>query len=259
MPGSLTIVGTGIRFGVQFTPEARAALLRADRVLQLGTDSLMSEWLSTLRPDARSLDSFYAPGKERAETYREMVKAILAPVYEGWDVCAVFYGHAGVFVSPSHEAIRQARAAGYEATMLPAISAEDCLFADLGIDPGRTGCQSYEATNFLLTHRPVDAAAVLILWQVGVLGEWGHARKTDRRRLELLVDRLLELYPTEHEVILYEASPYPVGDGIAVRVSLGGLAEMRMTTATTLVVPPRGRARTDPTVRDRLRLRQGPQ
>jgi hypothetical protein len=253
MPGSLTIVGTGIRFGVQFTPEGRAALLRADRVLHLGGDPLMRQWLSELRPDATSLHSFYGAGKDRAETYREMVDAILAPVRQGYDVCAVFYGHAGVFVSPSHEAIRQARAAGYEATMLPAISAEDCLFADLGIDPGRTGCQTYEATNFLLTNRPVDAAAVLILWQVGVLGEWGHARKTDQRRLGLLRDRLLEIYPAEHEAILYEASPYPIGDAIAVPTLLGRLAEAVVTAATTLVVPPRDRARSDPTVRDRLR------
>jgi hypothetical protein len=256
MPGSLTVVGTGIRFGVQFTPEARAALLRADRVLHLGADPLMRRWLSALRPDAESLQAFYAPGKERGETYREMVNAILAPVREGCDVCAAFYGHAGVFVSPSHEAIRQAREAGYEATMLPAVSAEDCLFADLGIDPGRTGCQSYEATNFLLTNRPVDAAAVLILWQIGVLGEWGSGRRTDRRRLGLLVDRLLTVYPTEHELILYEASPYPVGDAVAVRAALGRLAEAALTPATTLVVPPRERARSDPTMRDRLRRRR---
>ena len=253
MPGSLTIVGTGIRVGVQFTPEARAAVLRADRVLHLGAEPLMRHWLSTLRPDATSLHSFYAPGKERTETYREMVEAILAPVRGGHDVCAAFYGHPGVFVSPSHEAIRQARAAGYDATMLPAISAEDCLFAELGIDPGRTGCQSYEATNFLLTNRPIDAAAVLILWQVGVLGEWGHARKTDERRLGLLVDRLLEVYPAEHKAILYEASTYPVGNAIAARTPLGRLAQAVVTAGTTLVVPPRDRAHSDPTVRARLR------
>jgi hypothetical protein len=254
MPGSLTVVGTGIRFGVHFTPEARATLLRADRVLHLGADPLMRQWLSRLRPDATSLHTFYAPGKDRSETYQEMVTAILAPVQEGHDVCAAFYGHPGVFVSPSHEAIRRARAAGYAATMLAAISAEDCLFADLGIDPGRNGCQSYEATNFLLTNRPVDVAAVLILWQVGVLGEWSHG-KTDPRRVGVLVDRLLDLYPAEHEVILYEASPYPVGDAVAVRSPLQGLADAAMTTATTLVVPPREPARADPIVRDRLRLR----
>jgi Tetrapyrrole (Corrin/Porphyrin) Methylases len=216
----------------------------------------MREWLSTLRPDAVSLHSLYGDGKERSETYREMVDAMLAPVREGYGVCAAFYGHAGVFVSPSHEAIRQARAAGYDATMLPAISAEDSLFADLGIDPGRTGCQSYEATNFLLTHRPVDPAAVLILWQVGVLGEWGYGRRTDQRRLGLLVDRLVNSYSAEHEATLYEASPYPVGEALVVRTPLGQLAEAVVTAATTLVVPPREEARADPTVRDRLRLRR---
>jgi Tetrapyrrole (Corrin/Porphyrin) Methylases len=255
MAGSLTVLGTGIRLGVHLTPEARAVLLRADRVLYLVSSLLMRLWLLRVRPDAISLHSFYAPEKERAETYRQMVSAILAPVREGHDVCAAFYGHAGVFVSPGHEAIRQARAAGHEATMLPAISAEDCLFADLGIDPGRVGCQSYEATNFLLTHRPVDAAAVLILWQVGVLGEWGSRRLTDRRRLGMLVDRLLELYPSEHEVILYEASPYPVGNAIARRTPLRRLADARVTAGTTLVVPPRERAQADPMVRDQLRLR----
>jgi hypothetical protein len=216
----------------------------------------MREWLSTLRPDAVSLHSLYGDGKERSETYREMVDAMLAPVREGYGVCAAFYGHAGVFVSPSHEAIRQARAAGYDATMLPAISAEDSLFADLGIDPGRTGCQSYEATNFLLTHRPVDPAAVLILWQVGVLGEWGYGRRTDQRRLGLLVDRLVNSYSAEHEATLYEASPYPVGEALVVRTPLGQLAEAVVTAATTLVVPPREEARADPTMRDRLRLRR---
>jgi len=31
--------------------------------------------------------------------------------------------------------------------MLPGISAEDCLVADLGIDPASSGCQSYEAND----------------------------------------------------------------------------------------------------------------
>jgi uncharacterized protein YabN with tetrapyrrole methylase and pyrophosphatase domain len=251
------VVGTGIRFGVQLTPEARSALLRADHVLYVAAEPLMRQWLCTLRPDAVSLHSLYAAEKERSETYREMVTAILAPVREGNTVCAVFYGHPGVFVAPGHEAIRQARAAGYEATMLPAVSAEDSLFADLAIDPGRTGCQSYEATNFLLTHRPVDTASVLILWQIGVLGEWGPRRTTDRRRLGFLTNRLLELYPREHEVILYEASPYPVANALVDRTPLERLPDAAVTLATTLVVPPRERARVDPRMRARLRRRQG--
>lgn len=253
MPGSLTVVGTGIRFGVQLTPEARAALLRADRVLHLVSEPVARRWLEALRPDAQSLHTFYAPGKDRAETYGEMVEAMLDPLREGYHVCAAFYGHAGVFVFPSHEAIRQARAAGYQATMLPGISAEDCLFADLGLDPGTSGCQSYEATAFLITHRPVDVAALLILWQVGVVGEWSHVIETNHRRLAVLIERLLELYPEDHESILYEASPYAVGEPIVVRTPLGRLGEAGVTPASTLVVPPRERPLADPTVCDRLR------
>ena len=40
--------------------------------------------------------------------------------------------HPGVYVAPSHETVLRARAEGYPARMLPGISSEDCLFADLG-------------------------------------------------------------------------------------------------------------------------------
>ena len=49
----------------------------------------------------------------------EMVEEILAAVREGKRVCAVFYGHPGVYVKPSHEAVRRARKEGFEARMLP--------------------------------------------------------------------------------------------------------------------------------------------
>jgi Tetrapyrrole (Corrin/Porphyrin) Methylases len=84
-----------------------------------------------------------------------MVNRIIKYVKRDLRVCAVFYGHPGVFCTPSHESIRIARKLGYRATMLPAISAEDCLFADLGVDPGKHGCQSFEATDFLVYGLPV--------------------------------------------------------------------------------------------------------
>ena len=34
------------------------------------------------------------------------------------------------------------------------------------------GCQTYEATDFLLNSRLVDTSAQLILWQVGPVGDW---------------------------------------------------------------------------------------
>src|SRR5438876_10133388 len=101
-----------------------------------------------------------------------------------------------------HAGVRWAR-------MLPAVSALDCLVADLGIDPAATGLQSYEATDFLVHRRPPDEAATLVLWQIGVVGELGYATEPRRENLALLVERLVETYPRDHEAIVYEASPYP--------------------------------------------------
>jgi tetrapyrrole (corrin/porphyrin) methylase-like protein len=238
VPGSLTVVGTGIRFGIQLTPEARAVLLAADRAFYLAAEPVARRWLGGLRPDARSLHTLYEPGRPRAEAYAGMVDAILEPVREGRSVCAAFYGHPGVFVTPSHEAIRQARAEGHEARMLPGISAEDCLFADLGLDPGLTGCLSYEATDFLVHRRPVDPGALLVLWQIGVVGAAGPALEPDPRWLGRVVERLLGFYSGDREAILYEASPYPVGDPTVQRVELGRLSGEHVTAAATLVIPP---------------------
>ena len=137
-----------------------------------------------------------------------MVEAILDPVRDGRNVCAAFYGHPGVFVLPSHEAVKQARSEGFEAMMLPGISAEDCLFADLGVDPAEAGCQSYEATRFLERRPAIEPRAALILWQIGVVGSANHSAEPVAPRLTELVERLRGLYPDEHEVVVYEASSF---------------------------------------------------
>ena len=82
--------------------------------------------------------------------------------------------------------------------MVPGISAEDCLIADLGIDPAVNGCQSYEATDFLMNARLIDPSSQLILWQAGALGDWTfQTRGYDLKALPLLVEKLLTLYPPD--------------------------------------------------------------
>jgi uncharacterized protein YabN with tetrapyrrole methylase and pyrophosphatase domain len=167
-----------------------------------------------------------------------MVERMLTPVREGRRVVAAFYGHPGIYVRPSNAAIRQARAEGHEATMLPAVSAEDCLFADLGVDPATTGCASYDASDFVLRRPPVDTAAVLILWQITVVGNLRTATEVERDGLLLLADRLCEHYPRDHEVVVYEASPFPVAAPVIERLELADLASADLTPHATLYVPP---------------------
>ena len=178
--------------------------------------------IEALNPSARSLDGFYGPTKDRRETYSEVVSAIVAEVMSGARVCAVFYGHPGVFANPAHEAVARVRAAGLRARMLPAISSLDCLFADLGIDPATAGLQCYEATDFLLRRPQADPEATLVLLQVGMLGETGGAATPDvGRRFRRLVDTLREGYGASREAVLYEASPYPGCPPSVARFRLG--------------------------------------
>src|SRR3970282_2169154 len=105
-----------------------------------------------------TLQDCYSVGKPRYRTYREMADRILSAVRAGAQVCAAFYGHPGVFVRPSHDAIRRAPREGFPARMLPGVSAEDCLVADLGVNPGEIGSQSFEATDFLGYRRRFDSS-----------------------------------------------------------------------------------------------------
>ncbi len=68
-----------------------------------------------LNPYCISLDDLYQEGKSRALTYRQMSDRIVDAVKAGQKVCEVFYGHPGVFVNPSHDAIARVRELGLEA------------------------------------------------------------------------------------------------------------------------------------------------
>lgn len=245
--GSLTIVGTGIQVGAQTTQEAIAHIRRADRLLYLVADELAQEWLRSLNPRAESLFDCYAEGRPRTESYRIMVERLLAPLRQGQNVCAAFYGHPGIFVHPSHAAIRRAREEGFRAVMLPAVSAEDCLFADLGVDPGRTGCQSFEATDFLLCRRLFDPTSYLVLWQVGCIGDLTFRHQGySRRGLEVLTGVLLRSYPPNHPLTIYQAAVYQVCKAVAEPCPLSDLPRGPVSAVSTLVVPPLPGRRVDP-------------
>lgn len=238
--GRLVVVGTGIRLVSQVTQETAAYLEKADHLLYLVADKVTEHWLRGLNPTAETLYDCYAPGKPRWAAYREMVERILGHVRRKKLVVVAFYGHPGVFVNPGHVAIRQAREEGFEATMLPGVSAEDCLFADLGIDPAAVGCASFEATDFLVYGRRFDTSSHLILWQVGVVGEitYRRDRATEDKGLRILAETLLRHYPPDHQVVLYGAAQYPVCDPIIHRVTLAELLQAEVPSLATLYVPP---------------------
>lgn len=242
--GELVVVGTGIQLG-HMTVQARAYLQQSDKLLYCVGDAATERYIKKLNPNAESLYVLYGDDKRRITTYREMVERTLECVREGLKVCMAFYGHPGMFVYPSHEAVRRARAEGFRAVMLPAVSSLDCLFADLGIDPA-TGCQMIEATDLLIRKRRVDTTMGLIVWQAGAVGDLGFRFKGfDGRNVPILQKYLLEIYGSDHDCTVYEASQYSVCDPIIRIVKVRDLSSAGLTGISTLYLGPKQKANVD--------------
>ena len=241
----LTVVGTGIRAGVHMTVESRLAIEQASRVLYLVADPISEACIRKLNPTAKSLWHLYQTGKPRIEIYETIIATILDELESVGDLCVAFYGHAGVLTYPAWESIRRARATGKRARMLPAVSAEDALFADLGIDIGRAGLQSYEATRFMYYKYNFDTSVGLVLWQLTVLGEieWNPPHAGARPRLEVLAAYLMKFYGPEHEVFLYHAPELPTSRPLIERVALRDLPKAEFISISTLYIPPCGQPR----------------
>ncbi len=251
--GSLVCVGIGMTLGSHITPLGRSYIEKSDVVFAAMSDGIIELWLSKMHPDVRSLQSFYREGKSRMDTYREMVDAMLTEVRAGKQVCGAFYGHPGVFAWPPHKAIEIARKEGYRAHMEPGVSAEDCLYADLGIDPGKYGCQHFEASQMMFYRRRIDTSAYLVVWQVGVAGDQSLARfSTGSAYRQVLVDVLARDYDLDHEVIIYKSATLPVQQPRIERIALGQLPHADVDMHVTLVIPPARPLLPDYEIRERL-------
>jgi hypothetical protein len=207
MTGSLTVVGTGHKIGGNHSRKSFHIQI-AERVLA-NVDRSRTVAVEINAPSPKGL---LCGRKGSQQTYREMVVRILSHVRAGRRVCAVFYGHPGVACDAGHDALKKARKEGFVARMLPGISAEDCLLADLGIDSSH-GCQHLEATMFLISRFRVDVTRPVILWQIGAVGVDTHYPTPElwnREAFDLLLEKLVRTYSPRHRVIVYEASPFPI-------------------------------------------------
>lgn len=237
--GSIVCVGIGMTLGSHISPLARSHIEQANVVYCSVSDAVVELWVKEMNSNFYDLQKFYREGKDRRDTYRQMVDVMMQDVRKGKQVVGVFYGHPGVFAKAPHDVIQIAREEGYTARMEPGISAEDCLYADLGIDPGRLGCQHLEASQFMLYQRQLDTAGYVVLWQIGLAGDLEAKQYTTSKSYrQLLVELLLEDYPADHQVAIYEAPTLPIHSPRIEWVSLDHLAQAEVFQHSTLLVPP---------------------
>jgi hypothetical protein len=260
--GELIVVGSGIKAVGQFTLEAQAHIQQADIVLYAAADPVTDMWIERQNPNTFDLYQYYANDRNRVITYVQMIERILDEVRAGKRVCAIFYGHPGVFVTPSHNAVEIARREGYEARMLPAVSAEDCLYADLGVDPSVPGLQVFEATDLLLRRRRIDPSMNMILFQVGCVGDLGFRFDGYANdNFGVLVDYLEDVYGPDQELVNYVASMFNTAKTTMDRHTVGDLRDpdvaKTVTGISTFFVPAATTAESDPETGERLGLKVG--
>jgi tetrapyrrole methylase family protein/MazG family protein len=237
---SLTVVGCGIKFLSHITVETKAYIEQSDKVFYLVNDPAMKEWISAANKNTESLDFLYQKHYLRKDSYQAITQYILDELKKMQHLCVVLYGHPGVFAQPGLDAVRLAKEQGYDAKLLPGISAQDCLFSDLLIDPGSHGCHSFEASDFLLYKRKFDPTSHLILWQVDIIGVLNNPYSHDNKKgAELLTGYLNNFYDLNHEVILYEAAQYPSFNPIIQHSTLSELSNLNSSRICTLYLPPK--------------------
>ncbi|PVG01141.1 tetrapyrrole methylase [Serendipita vermifera] len=241
--GSLTIAGTGIATLAHMTLETVSHIKEADKVYYIVTDPVTQAFIEeNAKGPTFDLSVYYDADKYRYTSYVQMAEVMLNAVREGCNVLGLFYGHPGIFVSPSHRALAIAREEGYEARMLPGVSAEDYMFADLGLDPALPGCVCYEATNFLIRNKPLNPATHNILWQVGAVGIT--AMDFENSKFSLLVDRLERDLGPNHKVVHYVGAVLPQSATIMETYTIAELRKPEVikrisTTSSTFYIPPR--------------------
>ncbi|KAG9078621.1 hypothetical protein FRC06_008277 [Ceratobasidium sp. 370] len=240
--GSLTIAGSGIASIGHITLLTLTYIKESERVYYLVTDPATEAFIiDNAREHCVNLRGLYGKDKNRFTSYVQMSEVMLKDVRAGYSVLGILYGHPGVFVSPTHRAIAIAQDEGFEAQMLPAISADSCMYADLGIDPSTFGCSLYEATELLTRGRRLDPTTHNIIWQVGSTGIIN--MDFHNNNFHLLVDRLRDDFGPDHRVIHYIGVVLPQSKPTINALSVSDLYReeiMRQFNATsTLYVPPR--------------------
>lgn len=232
---SLVVVGTGIKTLSHLTEETKVLIRHVEKVLYLVNEPLLKTWIIDNAKQSASLEPYYHATPKRVDAYETMTQKIIETYYNVESLCVAFYGHPILFTTSALTAVKRIREQGGHALVLPAVSAIDCLFSDLAINPGDKGYYSVDATDLLIYDKQIDPHSHLVIWQVNSLGAFNLKSTT---KLPILMQYLKNFYPECHELILYEAPQYPRQKPKVKKAKLHTLVTQTVTPKTTLYVPP---------------------
>lgn len=238
----LIIAGSGIQFLTHLTYQTKIAIEKCSYLMFLVHDPATKNWLNYVKPGCKSLDAIYYAYESREESYNAVASAVINTAKKINNSLFLIYGHPTIFSSVTSKIIEKAK--DVEIEIYPGISALDCLLADLKIDPGYRGIQSFDATEFILYNHIINPYSHMIIWQPAVIGHLEIIKNDiinlERRKIatSLLKARLENCYESNHPIYIYEASNYPGVNFYSKKVCLSTLLNESLPRLSSLYIPP---------------------
>ncbi|MFB6176662.1 MAG: SAM-dependent methyltransferase [Halobaculum sp.] len=243
MSTDIYVTGTGMVGTRQFTRQVSSAFEQSETVYLVHGQGTVRRQVAD-RYDATVVDltDEYEEGGPRDATYERMAEAVLSGAADASEpVSFALYGHPMVYVSPAQHVVERAPDRGLETTIYPGISAMDCLYVDLHLDPAANGIQMFEATDLLLREFEPTPDVPLMLWQIGsVETELYSTADNAPERFTRIREYLQRFYPDDHTVYLLRTATYPFTDSQQLPFQLSEFEAMhdRIGALHTLYVPP---------------------
>lgn len=237
------VLGTGVVGYRQLTREAEAALERSEQVFLLHTHDIVYEYLADEFDAAvTDLREEYEAHTDRRDTYERMAERVLSAASSATSpVSFVLYGHPMVYVSPSQIVLERADDHELTVEVRPGVSAMDCLYVDLGLDPAENGIQMYDATDLILREYELNPSVPTMIWQIGSIETTLYTTsQSSPQRFTRLREYLEQYYPEDHTVSLVKTATLPVADPEKLDYELGNLEQIHedVTPLHTLYIPP---------------------
>ena len=206
------MVGLGVLNVDHITRETERVIRRSNEVLYVDTGVATPAYLESLSPRATSLfATSYEENGHRLNAYYGMAARVLDAAMDHPPVTFAMHGHPIVGAYAPFLIRDMARLLDLEVLVLPGVSAMDCLFAELMVDPCASGMQMYEATDLLLRRRPLQPDVPALIWQIGCVETRLHSQRVSKsERFERLRAHLLRFYPPEHRSAAVYSTPHPL-------------------------------------------------
>lgn len=202
----INLIGVGIKGFKQVTLEAIEAIQASHKVYHL---TLFHNELSALNANTSNLTPLYT-SSESSNVYEIITKQIIDAANEGEIVSFVVYGHPLFLVDSSISIIEAARQKEITVKVIPGISSIDAIWTLFARDPGREGIQIIEANALMKPGIMIDKNLDVYITQVT------EYKLPFNRYLKVkdypdgiseITNKLLTIYPKDHEVSLIACSP----------------------------------------------------